>query len=159
MMTRTVLINILLALAWGAVTGSFSLLNLVFGFVIAAIALWIIREQFHTQAYIKKAWRVTSLILVFLKDLTVSAFRVAVIVLAPTRRYQPGFIAFPLTTDRAPEIAILANMITLTPGTLSVDVSDDKSTLFIHCIDVPDTEALKRDIAEGFERKIMEAMR
>ncbi len=158
-MTRTVLVNILLALAWGAVTGSFTALNLLFGFIIAAIALWIIREQFNTGAYIRRAWRITSLILVFLKDLIVSAFRVAVIVLSPTRRYQPGFIAFPLTTDRNAEIALLANLITLTPGTLSVDVSDDKSTLFIHCIDVPDTEALKRDIAEGFERKIMEAMR
>jgi len=158
-MTRTVLVNLLLALAWGAVTGSFTLLNLVFGFVIAAIALWIIREQFNTSAYIKRAWRVTSLIFVFLKDLAVSALRVAAIVLSPTRRYRPGFIAFPLTATRNAEIALLANMITLTPGTLSVDVSDDKSTLFIHCFDVPDTEALKRSIAEGFERKIMEAMR
>jgi len=158
-MSRTLLINLLLALAWGAVTGSFTLLNLAFGFVIAAVALWIIREQFDTAVYIKRAVNVTGLILLFLKELLVSAFRVAVIVLKPTSSYQPGFIAFPLSTDRNAEIALLANMITLTPGTLSVDVSDDKSTLFIHCIDVPDTEALKSDIAEGFERKIMEAMR
>jgi len=158
-MTRTVLINVLLALAWGAVTGSFSLLNLLFGFVIAALALWIIREQYDTAAYVRRVRRVTSLILVFLKDLTVSALRVAAITLSPRRSYQPAFIAFPLTTDRNAEISLLANMITLTPGTLSVDVSDDKSTLFIHCLDVPDTEALKQDIAEGFERKIMEAMR
>jgi multicomponent Na+:H+ antiporter subunit E len=158
-MTRTVLINLLLALAWGAVTGSFTVLNLLFGFVIAAVALWLIREQYDTSAYVSRAGRVTSLILVFLKDLTISALRVAAIVLKPWRSYQPGFIAFPLTTDRNAEIALLANMITLTPGTLSVDVSDDKSTLFIHCIDVPDTEALKVDIADGFERKIMEALR
>jgi multicomponent Na+:H+ antiporter subunit E len=158
-MSRTLLINILLALVWGAVTGSFALLNLVFGFVIAAIALWIIREQFDTAAYIRRAVKVTGLILTFLKELFISAFRVAVIVLKPTSSYQPGFIAFPLTTDRNAEIALLANMLTLTPGTLSVDVSDDKTTLFIHCLDVPDTEALKQDIAQGFERKIMEAMR
>ncbi len=158
-MSRTVLVNILLALVWGAVTGSFGVANLVFGFVIAALALWIIREQYHTEDYLVRAWRITSLILRFLKDLFVSAMRVAVLVLSPTRRYQPGFIAFKLTTDRNAEIALLANLITLTPGTLSVDVSDDKSTLFIHCMDVPDTEALKREIAEGFERKIMEAMR
>jgi len=158
-MSRTLLINLLLALAWGAVTGSFTLLNLVFGFVIAAIALWIIREQFDTSAYITRTLKVTGLILMFLKELGISAFRVAVIVLKPASSFQPGFIAFPLTTDRNAEIALLANMITLTPGTLSVDVSDDKSTLFIHCIDVPDTEALKQDIAQGFERKIMEALR
>jgi len=158
-MSRTLLINLLLALAWGAVTGSFTLLNLVFGFVIAAIALWIIREQFDTSAYITRTLKVTGLILMFLEELGISAFRVAVIVLKPASSFQPGFIAFPLTTDRNAEIALLANMITLTPGTLSVDVSDDKSTLFIHCIDVPDTEALKQDIAQGFERKIMEALR
>jgi len=158
-MTRTVLINLLLALAWGAVTGSFNLLNLLFGFVIAAIVLWIIREQHDTSAYIRRVRRVTSLILVFLKELTLSALRVATIVLSPKPIYQPAFIAFPLTTDRDAEIAILANMITLTPGTLSVDVSDDKSTLFIHCLDVPNIELLKADIAQGFERKIMEAMR
>lgn len=158
-MSRTVLVNILMALAWGAVTGSFGVANLVFGFVIAALALWIIREQYHTEDYLVHAWQIVSLTLRFLKDLFVSAVRVAVLVLSPTRRYQPGFIAFKLTTDRNAEIALLANLITLTPGTLSVDVSDDKSTLFIHCMDVPDTEALKREIADGFERKIMEAMR
>ncbi len=158
-MSRTLLLNILLALAWGAVTGTFTLLNLLFGFVIAAVALWIVREQFDTGVYIDRAFKVATLIVLFVRELFISAFRVAVIVLKPTSSYQPGFIAFPLSTRRDPEIALLANMLTLTPGTLSVDVSDDKSTLFIHCLDVPDTEALKKEIAEGFERRIMEAFR
>ena len=42
---------------------------------------------------------------------------------------------------------------------VSVDVSDDNKTLYIHCIDVDDPEALRADIANGFERKIMEALR
>lgn len=158
-MTTTLLVNVLLALAWAAVTGSFSLINVLFGFVLAALALWLIREQFDTSAYLLRAWRVISLFLLFLKELAMSAIRVAALVLTPGLRFRPGFIAFPLTVDRNMEIALLANLITLTPGTLSVDVSDDKKTLYIHCIDVPNIEELNRSIADGFERKIMEALR
>jgi multicomponent Na+:H+ antiporter subunit E len=61
--------------------------------------------------------------------------------------------------DRDFEIALLANLITLTPGTLSVDISRDRRLLFVHSIDGSDPEGLKRDIANGFERKIMEAFR
>ena len=68
-----------------------------------------------------------------------------------------GFIAFPLTVESDFEIALLANLITLTPGTLSVDVSEDRKVLYIHCIDVPDPEGTIADIRNGFERKIMEA--
>ena len=69
----------------------------------------------------------------------------------------PGFVAFPLSITKDAEITLLANLITLTPGTLSVDVSEDRKFIYVHAIDVPDPEALKRDIAEGFERKIKEA--
>jgi multicomponent Na+:H+ antiporter subunit E len=72
---------------------------------------------------------------------------------------KPGIIAYPLKVDRDFEITILANLITLTPGTLSVDVSDDRRILYVHAMDASDPEATKRDIAEGFERKIMEAFR
>jgi multicomponent Na+:H+ antiporter subunit E len=54
---------------------------------------------------------------------------------------------------------LLANMITLTPGTLSVDVSEDRKTLYVHAVDCSDPEGTVRSIADGFERKIMEAFR
>jgi multicomponent Na+:H+ antiporter subunit E len=61
--------------------------------------------------------------------------------------------------DRDFEITLLANLITLTPGTLSVDVSDDRRLLFVHAIDCPDADKAVRDIRDGFERKILEAFR
>lgn len=158
-MTATLLANVLLALAWAAVTGSFAIVNLFFGFVLGAVALWLIREQFDTAAYLRRGWRLISLLLLFLSELAKSGIRVTVLVFTPGHHFRPGFIAFPLTVDRNVEITLLANLITLTPGTLSVDVSNDKKTLYIHTIDVPDIEELKRSIAEGFERKIMEALR
>tara|TARA_Y100000815_G_scaffold48462_1_gene39614 strand:- start:609 stop:836 length:228 start_codon:yes stop_codon:yes gene_type:complete len=72
---------------------------------------------------------------------------------------KPGIFAYPLKVDRDFEITLLANLITLTPGTLSVDVSSDRRTLYVHAIDASNPEQTRRDIAEGFERKIMEAFR
>lgn len=153
------LANVLLALAWGAVTGSFSFLNLLFGFVLAALALWLIREQIGTSGAVTRVWRAFSLACLFLYELVMSSVRVAIIVLSPKRELNPAIIAYPLQVDRDFEITLLANLITLTPGTLSVDVSEDRGTLFIHCIDVPDVDAVIADIRNGFERKIMETFR
>lgn len=153
------LVNVLLALAWSAVTGSFTFLNFAFGFVLAIFALSLIREQVGSVGYFSRARRVVSLFLLFVYELILSAWKVAVLVLSPRMELKPGIFAYPLRVDRDFEITILANLITLTPGTLSVDVSEDRRTLYVHAIDASDPDSTRRDIAEGFERKIMEAFR
>lgn len=158
-MTGSFLVNILLAIAWALITGSFTVLNLLFGFVLASGALWLIREQYGTVSYLSRAWRWVKLMLRFLYELVLSSVRVARLVLSPRMDIRPGIIAFPLTVERDVEITTLANLITLTPGTLSLDVSDNRKTLYIHAIDVPDADAIRRDIETGFERMVMEAYR
>lgn len=151
--------NLLLAIVWVAITGSASFLNLVFGFVLSALALAIVREPYGGVLYLGRARRILALLLLFLCELAKSAWAVAVMVMRPKMDVKPGIFAFPLTVDRDFEIALLANLITLTPGTLSVDVSDDRKTLYVHALDCSDPEAVKRGIAEGFERRILEAFR
>jgi multicomponent Na+:H+ antiporter subunit E len=99
------------------------------------------------------------LIALFIKELVLSALQVAWLVVQPKLRLRPGFIAYPLTVTSDVQITLLANLITLTPGTLSVDVSEDRKTLFIHAIDIPDREALVGRIAAGFETRILRAVR
>lgn len=153
------LVNVLLALAWAAVSGSFSLGNLLFGFVLAALALSLIREQVGSVGYFSRLRRVASLFVLFAYELLLSGFRVAVLVLSPNMNLKPGIFAYSLKVDRDLEITLLANLITLTPGTLSVDVSLDRSTLYIHALDCADPDQIRKDIADGFERKILEAFR
>lgn len=150
-------INLLMAIVWAAITGSASLHNLIFGFVLSTLALGLIREQINGTGYIRRVIRIASLAWLFFVELAKSALKVAVMVVSPRLDIKPGIFAFPLTVTRDFEITLLANLITLTPGTLSVDVSDDKKMLYVHAIDCADPDAARRDIAEGFERKIREA--
>ncbi|MEP9370992.1 Na+/H+ antiporter subunit E [Mesorhizobium sp. KR1-2] len=150
---------ILLALAWAAITGSFTLPNILFGVLIGGVTLYLVRAHIGSLRSFVRAGKALSLVILFFKELILSAWRVAILVVSPKMDLKPGIFAYPLTVDRDFEITLLANLITLTPGTLSVDVSDDKRTLFVHAIDCSDPDATRRDIAEGFERKIMEAFR
>ncbi len=158
-MSSLFLANILLALAWALVSGSFSELNLMFGFVLGMIVLFLIREQVGTLSYLTRGRKILSLAMLFFVELVQSAWKVAKIVVSPTIDIKPGFFAYHLKTDRDFEITMLANLITLTPGTLSVDVSDDKKVLYVHAVHIDDVDAMRADIEGGFERKIMEAFR
>lgn len=100
-----------------------------------------------------------SLILLFLRELIVSALRVAWLAVQPRIKIRPAIIAHPLTLTTDAQITLLANMITLTPGTLSVDVSDDRKTLYIHALDIDSKEALVGSIAAGFETKVLQVLR
>jgi len=149
---------LILALVWASVTGTFSLLNLLLGVAVSLVALSMIRSELSRPGLWRKVRRALGLAGLFLYELALSALRVAVMVLSPNLKAQlkPGIVAFPLTATRDVEITLLANLITLTPGTLSVDVSEDRSVLYVHAIAVPDKQALITDIAGGFEKKVIE---
>ena len=100
-----------------------------------------------------------SLLLFFIRELIVSALKVAWLAVQPRLNLRPAIIAHPLTVNTDAQITLLANLITLTPGTLSVDVSADRKFLYVHAIDIDSGEALIGDIAAGFERRILEVMR
>lgn len=153
------ILSLLLAVVWVVITGSASIHNLIFGFALSTAALWIVRDEMSARGYLRRLGKMLALFVLFFRELAMSAWKVALVSLDPRMDIKPGILAFPLTVDRDFEITLLANLITLTPGTLSVDVSEDRRTLYVHAIDCSDPEATRRDIADGFERKILEAFR
>jgi multicomponent Na+:H+ antiporter subunit E len=88
-------------------------------------------------------------------EIGLGALRVAWLALQPKIRLRPALVAYPLVVTRDAQITLLANMITLTPGTLSVDVSDDRRTLYIHTLDTADAETLVGAVAAGFETRVL----
>jgi multicomponent Na+:H+ antiporter subunit E len=150
---------LLLTLAWIVLTGYYTPANVLLGIVLSAFASSFARETRRRREIVLRPLRIAELILLFLYELLLSGYRVARLVLSPRMELKPGIFAYPLKVDRNFEITLLANLITLTPGTLSVDVSADRRTLFVHAIDCSDPDQGRRDIAGGLERKILEAFR
>ena len=92
----------------------------------------------------------------FLKELSLSVKEVTLTVLDPERANRSAIVAVPLDVRSDAGITLLANMITLTPGTVSLHVSEDRSTLYVHVMNV---SGLSVDqIKEGFERRVKEVL-
>ncbi|WP_298629293.1 Na+/H+ antiporter subunit E [uncultured Thermus sp.] len=106
-----------------------------------------------------KVWRAVWLILYFLMQVVLSNIRVIREVLSPRFRMRPGILAVPLDAKSDLEIALFANMITLTPGTLSLLVSRDRKFLFVHNMYAEDPSAAKAELKEQFERRVLEVTR
>jgi multicomponent Na+:H+ antiporter subunit E len=154
----TAFMIVILALIWASVTGNFQGLNLLFGGLIGGVVVLLLRQVLVGHNSIRRWRRILSLALLFLWELIVSTLQVARLVIQPNVRsqLQPAIVAVPLRVKSDWEITVLANLITLTPGTLSIDVSDDRSILHVHVLTAKDHEAVIRGIVNGFETKVME---
>lgn len=150
------LINILLAVAWAALSGSLILENLIGGFIIGYLMLVVSRRALGCTNYVTKVPQVISFFFYFLRELIYANLRVAYEVVSPRYNMSPAIVAIPLDIHSDIEILLLANVITLTPGTLSLDVSDDRRVLYIHAMYVEDVATFRREIKDGFERRIQE---
>lgn len=149
----------ILTLFWLALTGSASLANLLLGIAVSILALLVLRGQLPEIDFRIRPLRALLLFLLFLRELFRSAWRVAVLVLRPRLDIRPDVVAVPVSLTRDAELTLLANLITLTPGTLTVDVAEDRRALYVHALEGGDPEAVKRDIRAGFERAIRETFR
>lgn len=147
---------VLLAIVWAAITGSFSGMNLLFGGLVGGVAVLILRGSLRRRGELARLRHIVVLSGLFLYELMASAVRVALVVIRPDIEagLRPAVVAVPLTVTSDAEIALLANLITLTPGTLSVDVSEDRSVLYVHALTLTSKEALIAEIAGGFEAHI-----
>lgn len=157
---RFFLWNILLAVNWAFLTGHFTLENLISGYVLGFLLLWILRGAFSEAGYFPKVRKALGFFLAFLWELFLANLSVARTVLLERREnIRPAFIEIPLDAESDAEIALFANLITLTPGTLSLDVSDDRRVLYIHTLDVDDVDALRVSLKQTLERRLLEVTR
>lgn len=150
---------LILTAFWLALSGSLTLLNGLLGLAVSAGALLVLRGQLPEIDFRIRPIGAVKLFLLFLAELLRSAWRVARLVLMPRLDIEPGIVAVPVGLTRDAELTLLANLITLTPGTLTVDISDDRRVLYVHALEADDPDAVRRDIRSGFERAIRETFR
>jgi len=151
--------NAVLALVWMALNNAFTIGDFLIGYLLGLLILYIHRAFWSERVQIVRPGAALRLLGVFLWEIVKANGQVARIVLDPRVPITPAFIALPLELKDDFTITTLANMITLTPGTLSVDVAEDRSALYVHCLSTDDVEAVRAQIKRDFERPLAESIR
>jgi multicomponent Na+:H+ antiporter subunit E len=163
---KTYVLNIVLALIavnvffrfeTGVPDNGFTAFGVFFGFY---FLLWLL-SALYDRNHFRKVPKILNLTFFFFKELFMANLKVTWDVLTPKHHMQPGVIAYPLVAQSDLEITILANLISLTPGTLSLEVSGDRKILYFHAmyIEEGDIAAVIRGIRNGFEKKLLEITR
>lgn len=150
------LVNLLIALIWMFLQNSYLLTTFVFGFIIGLFILFVLRRFFEYDFYFRRVFAFVKLVGVFLIEMIKANVDMVKVVLQPRLKNKPGIIAVETELETEIEIATLAALITLTPGTVSMDFSADGRTIFVHSIDVDDKDEIIADIRNNFEKAIME---
>ncbi len=156
---RTFLWNLLLALVWVFASGVFTFWNLVVGYLLGFVALAISATGDRRSRYVRKVGQFVGFVVYFVTEVVTSALRVAYDVVTWRHYMHPAVIGVPLEARTDAEITLLSLLITLTPGSLTLDVSEDRKTLFVHVMYAQDVDAARAHIKRGFERRVLEVMR
>ncbi len=156
---RLFIYNTLLALVWTALTGIFTPGNSLAGFALGFIMLSAAQGVFGNRSYAWRGYRLIAFLLYFLWELLKASIRVAVDIITPRDYMTPGLIRLPLDARSDIEITLLANIISLTPGTLCIDVSADRRIMYIHAMYVSNADEFRKEIKDGFERRLLEVLR
>jgi multicomponent Na+:H+ antiporter subunit E len=153
-------INIALAVIWTGLVGSFTIGGILAGFIFGYALLFIVfGRQEDARPYFRKFPGSIGFVFYYLRELVKANLIIAIDILRRHPRIRPGIVAIPLDANTDFEITLLANLITMTPGTLSLDISDDRKVLYIHAMYIDDPEEVRRETKEVLERKILELLR
>ena len=152
--------NLLLALAWTALRGEFSLTNLVTGHVLGYLILLslVMGGVLPASRYIGRVNRAVALAAFFLWELVLANFRLALDVATPRYQMTPGILAVPLDATKDSEILLLTMLINLTPGSVALDVSEDRKVMYVHVMYIDSPDAARAEIKHGFERRVRQLL-
>jgi multicomponent Na+:H+ antiporter subunit E len=155
-MAFQILLNIGLALIWMLLRNEYTMVEFTIGYIVGIALLYVLRRFLYFDFYFRRVIALFKLLILFTYKLVLSNIDVTIIVLSPKMNIKPGIIAVPTKLKTDWEVTLLANLISLTPGTLTMNFSENGRTLYVHSIHVPDKEKAIREIRESFERAIME---
>ncbi|MDX1756547.1 MAG: Na+/H+ antiporter subunit E [Marinobacter sp.] len=144
-----------LFLVWQVLNDGVSGASVVMGLILAWLLPRLTSNFWPERPALVKGWLLPMYILRVLWDIVVASVAVARLVLSP-RKPRPVFISYPLSLEHPLAITMLASTISLTPGTVSADVSDDNRILLIHALDAEDEQEVIDTIRQRYEKPLQE---
>ena len=158
-MQQQILLNLFIAFLWMFFYNTWTPSMFVLGYAIGILLLFAMQRFLRTEIYLKKVVAIIRLLLIFARELILSCFTVLKAVIRPKINIRPGIIAVPTHLKSNWEITLLACLITLTPGTLTLEISPEGDVLYVHAMDAYDAEEIIHQIQNTFESAIMEVSR
>lgn len=155
-MSYQIILNMILALTWMFLSTSATGSSFVIGYLLGAIILYLFRRFFDTPFYLRKVVSVVKLLLIFSRELIIANLDVFKTILRPKLELTPGIFTYETSLKKDWEITLLSIMITLTPGTLVMDISPDNKTLYIHALNIREINEMIDGIRNSFEQVIKE---
>lgn len=160
---KTFLYNIFLTFIWVTLTMRLDVANFLFGFILSYFILWFIQRKNKNEKYFYRIPKTFSFMAYFIKEVIKGSLKIGYDIICPKykQKMNPGIIAVPLEAKSDREITLLANSITLTPGTISIAVSKDRKYLYVYnvYINKEDKQISIDEIKNGLEKKLLEAIR
>lgn len=151
------LLTVLLTLVWLLLVNRFSLNSLLFGLFLGIVIPFITRPYWPNRPNLRNPRMIAEYILIVLWDIAVANVVVAGLILFRRNAdLRPNWVCIPLELRTPEAITVLAGTITLTPGTVSSDLSSGGHNLLVHCLNAPDPDAVRDAIKRRYERRLME---
>ncbi|MCZ2722188.1 Na+/H+ antiporter subunit E [Marinomonas sp. 15G1-11] len=148
--------SLLLFSIWLLLNNSVSAGHLLLAFIFAIIIPWGVASMTTERPRIQKPMLAVSYVFLVLKDIVSANFTVALLVLGPLKNLSPGFVAIPLDIESELGITLLASTVSLTPGTVSAEISEDQKWLYVHALHLEDAEELIQEVKSRYEKPLKE---
>ncbi len=158
-MAFQIVLNLVIALVWMALHTTWSGLDFIIGYLIGLLMIFALRRFFPQPFYGRKLWAVVKLIVLFFSELFKSSFMVLRYIVSPKLDINPGILTYETELDSDWEMTLLSTLVTLTPGTVLIEISREQHIAYIHAIDIKNEEDLSNSIRNTFERAIKEVTR
>jgi multicomponent K+:H+ antiporter subunit E len=151
------LLTVTLTLIWLLLANGFSVGGLIVGLVLGLTIPRITASFWPDRPHIQNYGKAVAYVLLVIYDVVVANVQVAMIILfRPLKSLNTCWVCVPLELTNPEAITVFAGTITMTPGTVSCDLSADGRALLVHCLDAPDPEAAVRDMKSRYEARLME---
>ncbi|OZA28086.1 MAG: Na+/H+ antiporter subunit E [Hydrogenophilales bacterium 17-61-9] len=145
------LLTVTLAILWLLLVNQLSAGHLVLGALLGWLIPFATSAFWPEQIRIRHPLALLRYLAVFIYDIVRGSFQVAALILRGPARLRPAFVEVPLVLRTDLAISLLANTISLTPGTVSAWLSGDRRTLIVHTLDTGDADALVAEIKQRYE--------
>ncbi|KZM39322.1 MAG: Na+/H+ antiporter subunit E [Marinomonas sp.] len=148
--------SMLLFVIWLLLNNSLSAGHLLLATILAIIIPWAVSSMTTERPRIKKPMLAISYVFLVLKDIISANFSVALLVVGPLKKLSPGFVAVPLDIETELGITLLASTVSLTPGTVSAEISADQKWLYVHALHLENPEELIEEVKSRYEAPLKE---